>query len=240
MVSSETILEEAEKHGVDMIGLSGLITPSLDEMVHVGREMKRRKMTMPLLIGGATTSAKHTAVKIAPVYDGPIVHVLDASRSVNVVEKLISKTQRDAFVSENATNQKKLVASYEGRKQKLVPYADALEKRFATDWDNVQIDQPSFTGVRTLKEFPVADIRPYIDWSPFFMTWELRGKFPKIFEDEVVGAQAKELYDDANKLLDEVIAKELLTANAAYGFWPASPAMAMISCSTRTNPDPTS
>ncbi len=153
MVSSEKILEEAEKHNVDMIGLSGLITPSLDEMVHVGREMKRNKMTMPLLIGGATTSAKHTAVKIAPVYDGPIVHVLDASRSVNVVEKLISKEHRDAFISENVETQKKLVASYEERKQKLVPYAEAFEKRFATDWSTVRIDKPSFTGVRTLKAF---------------------------------------------------------------------------------------
>ncbi len=191
MVSSEKILEEAEKHDVDMIGLSGLITPSLDEMVHVGREMKRKKMTIPLLIGGATTSAKHTAVRIAPVYDGPIVHVLDASRSVNVVEKLISKENREAFISENIESQKKLVASYQDRKQKLVPYAEALEKRFATDWSTVQIDKPSFTGVRTLKDFPIAEIRPYIDWSPFFMTWELKGKYPKIFDDDVVALKRK-------------------------------------------------
>ncbi len=156
MVASETILEEAEEHQVDMIGLSGLITPSLDEMVHVAREMKRRKMKMPLLIGGATTSAKHTAVKIAPVYEGPIVHVLDASRSVNVVEKLINKESRDRFVAENAETQQKLVASYQGRQQKLVPYAEALSKRFATDWKNVRIDKPSFTGVRTLDDFPIA------------------------------------------------------------------------------------
>lgn len=222
MVSSEKILEEAEKQNVDMIGLSGLITPSLDEMVHVGREMKRKGMTMPLLVGGATTSAKHTAVRIAPAYDGPVVHVLDASRSVNVVEKLLSKDSRDAFIGKNVTAQEQLVASFRDRKQKLVPYADALEKRFATDWQSVQIDKPSFTGVRVLKDFSIEEIRSYIDWSPFFMTWELRGKFPKIFDDETVGAQAKEVYDDANTMLDQIIADGSLKANAAYGFWPAA------------------
>lgn len=222
MVSSEVILEEAEKHDVDLIGLSGLITPSLDEMVHVAREMKRKKMDVPLLIGGATTSAKHTAVKIAPAYGSPIVHVADASRSVGVVEKLISKDQRGDFVAENAKLQESLVASYEGRSQTLVPYAEALEKRFATDWASVAIDEPSFTGTRVLKDFPLADIRPYIDWSPFFMTWELKGKYPKIFDDEKFGAQAKELFDDANKLLDQIIADGSLKANAAYGFWPAA------------------
>ncbi len=222
MVSSEKIIEEAEKQNVDMIGLSGLITPSLDEMVHVARELKRKKMSIPLLIGGATTSAKHTAVKIAPAYNGPIVHVKDASRSVNVVEKLISDEHRDGFIAENVEQQKQLVASYQDRKQKLVTYVEALENRFATDWANVRIDKPSFTGVRVLHDFPIAEIRPYIDWSPFFMTWELKGKYPKIFDDAVVGEQAKEVYDNANELLDKVIADRLLTANAAYGFWPAA------------------
>jgi 5-methyltetrahydrofolate--homocysteine methyltransferase len=222
MVSSETIIEEAEKQNVDMIGLSGLITPSLDEMVHVARELKRKQMSIPLLIGGATTSAKHTAVKIAPAYPGPIVHVKDASRSVNVVEKLISDEHRDGFISENVETQKQLVASYQDRKQKLVPYAEALEKRFATDWASLRIDKPSFTGVRVLGNFPITEIRPYIDWSPFFMTWELKGKFPKIFDNDVVGEQAKEVYDNANQLLDKIIAEGSLTANAAYGFWPAA------------------
>ncbi|QDV67869.1 Methionine synthase [Rosistilla carotiformis] len=222
MVSSETILEEAVKHNVDMIGLSGLITPSLDEMVHVAREMKRKKMTLPLLIGGATTSAKHTAVRVAPAYDGSVFHVLDASRSVNVVEKLISAEHRDAYMAENVELQKKLVASYRDRQQKLVPYAEALEKRFATDWQTVQIDKPAFTGTKTLTDFPLEEIRPFIDWSPFFMTWELKGKFPKIFDDPSVGAQAKELYEDANRVLDEVIAAGSLRANAVYGFWPAA------------------
>lgn len=222
MVSTDAIIDEAEKQNVDMIGLSGLITPSLDEMVHVAREMKRKKLDIPLLVGGATTSAKHTAVKIAPVYPGPIIHVLDASRSVNVVEKLLNKETRSNFIASNAAEQKKLVAGYEGRKQKLVSYAEALKNRFATDWDHVRIDKPCFTGTRVLHEFPLSDIRSYIDWSPFFMTWELRGKYPKILDDQVVGEQAKELYADANAMLDQIIADKSLKANAAYGFWPAA------------------
>lgn len=222
MVASDVILDEAEKQNVDMIGLSGLITPSLDEMVHVAREMKRKKMEVPLLIGGATTSAKHTAVKIAPVYDGPIIHVLDASRSVNVVEKLLNDEQRKSFIKSNVEEQAKLVAGYEGRQQKLVPYAEAIERKFATDWANVHIDRPSFTGIRVLEDYPIDEIRPYIDWSPFFMTWELRGKYPRIFDDDVVGAQAQELYRDANALLDQIIRDKSLKANAVYGFWPAS------------------
>ncbi|TWT82856.1 Methionine synthase [Planctomycetes bacterium CA13] len=222
MVSSDTILEEADKNDVDIIGLSGLITPSLDEMVHVAREMKRKKLDIPLLVGGATTSAKHTAVKIAPSYAGGVVHVLDASRSVGVVEKLLNKENKKAFLADNQKLQSQLAASYRDRKQTLVPYSEALEKRFATDWASVQIDQPAFTGVKVLKDFPLEEIRSFIDWSPFFMTWELKGKYPKIFEDKVVGSHAKELYDDANQLLDEIIAKQSLTANAVYGFWPAA------------------
>ena len=222
MVSCEAILEAAVKEGADMIGLSGLITPSLDEMVHVAREMKRAKMTIPLLVGGATTSAKHTSVRIAPAYDGPVLHVMDASRSVGVVEKLLNKDNRDAFLKANASEQEKLASSYRVRQQKLVPYSEALEKRFATDWGTVQIDTPAFTGTKTLTDYPLSDLRPFIDWSPFFMTWELKGKFPKIFDDPIVGDQAKELYDDANAILDQVIANGSLTANAVYGFFPAA------------------
>ncbi|MCA9137510.1 MAG: methionine synthase [Planctomycetales bacterium] len=222
MVSADAILEAAVKHGADMIGLSGLITPSLDEMITVAREMKRRKMSIPLLIGGATTSAKHTAVKIAPVYDAPVVHVVDASRSVGVVERLLSDDLRDAFISDNAVLQTKLVASFKERKQKLVSYAEALEKRFATDWDNVRVDKPSFTGTRVLNDYPISEIRPYIDWSPFFMTWELKGKYPKIFEDKTVGAEARKVFDDANKILDQIIADGSVKASAVYGFWPAA------------------
>ncbi|MEM8667588.1 MAG: methionine synthase [Planctomycetota bacterium] len=222
MVDSETILSEAAKHGADMIGLSGLITPSLDEMVHVAREMKRRQMSIPLLIGGATTSAKHTAVKIAPVYDSAVVHVLDASRSVGVVERLISDDLRESFLKENNQIQTQLVAGYESRKQKLIPYEDALKQRFTCEWDQVDIAKPAFTGVKVLEGIPIEEIRPFIDWSPFFLTWELRGKYPKILNDEKLGEQAREVFDDANRLLDEIIDKKLLTANAVYGFWPAA------------------
>lgn len=222
MVSGDRILEEAKKHDVDLIGLSGLITPSLDEMITVAREMKRQQMTIPLLVGGATTSAKHTAVKIAPAYDAPVIHVLDASRSVGVVERLLSDELRDAFVAENVDTQAKLVASYKGRNQKLVPYTQAVEHRFATDWENVRIDTPSFTGTRVLENFPIAEIRQYIDWSPFFMTWELKGKYPKILSDPTVGEEAKKVFDDANELLDKIIADGSIQARAAYGFWPAA------------------
>ncbi|MDM4016253.1 methionine synthase [Roseiconus lacunae] len=222
MVSFETILDEAIKHDVDMIGLSGLITPSLDEMVTVAREMKRREMRMPLLIGGATTSAKHTAVKIAPAYQGPVIHVADASRSVGVVESLLSDDLRNDFITNNTNIQSELVASFRERNQKLVPYQEALENRFQTDWDTVRIDQPSFTGVRVLENYSLAEIREYIDWSPFFMTWELKGKYPKIFDDPRVGEEARKVFDDAQRLLDQIIADESLQARAAYGFWPAA------------------
>jgi len=222
MVSAEKILAEAVKQNVDMIGLSGLITPSLDEMVHVAREMKRAGMTMPLLVGGATTSAKHTAVRIAPVTETPVLHVLDASRSVGVVEKLLNRDSRDAFLAANVQEQAKLAASYRDRQQKLVPYADALEKRFATDWETVRIDKPSFTGTRVLTDVPLGEVRKFIDWSPFFMTWELKGKYPKIFDDPRAGSEAKELFDNANAMLDRVIAEKSLQANAIYGFFPAA------------------
>jgi 5-methyltetrahydrofolate--homocysteine methyltransferase len=184
--------------------------------------MQRRGFTMPLLVGGATTSAKHTAVRIAPRYNAPVVHVLDASRSVGVVEKLISEENRGAFIAENARLQTELVASYRDRQQKLVPYATALEKRFQTDWQTVQIDKPEFIGVRTLLDFPLEELREYIDWSPFFMTWELKGKYPKILNDPTVGAQATELFRDGQTLLDRVIAERLLQANGVYGFFPAA------------------
>ncbi len=222
MVPAEKILAEAVKHGVDIIGLSGLITPSLDEMTHVAKEMERTGMNIPLLIGGATTSAKHTAVKIAPYYKQPVVHVLDASRSVGVVEKLCSKDNKKAYVEENLALQAELRASYEQRNVKLVPYADAVSKAFATDWSSVRIDKPSFTGTRVLKDYDIEKIAKYIDWSPFFMTWELKGKYPKIFNDPTVGKHAKDLFDDAQKMLFDVIAQHSLIANAVYGFWPAN------------------
>jgi len=222
MVPCEKILEEAVKHDVDIIGLSGLITPSLDEMVYVAKEMKRLNITKPLLIGGATTSAKHTAVKIAPASETPIVHVLDASRCVGVVEKLNNPESIDEYQKQNLAEQAKLLASYQQRQQTLIPYADALEKRFQTDWANIQIDKPKQLGLQTLEDFPLDEIRKFIDWSPFFWAWELRGKYPKILDDPKMGVEAKKLFDDATEMMDEIVNGKLLKANGVYGFWPAA------------------
>jgi 5-methyltetrahydrofolate--homocysteine methyltransferase len=223
MVPCETILDRARADAVDMIGLSGLITPSLDEMVHVGREMQRTGLRLPLLIGGATTSAKHTAVKIAPAYAHEVIHVLDASRSVGVVEKLINPEARRGLDAENRALQKQLVASHEKRQEvKLVPYADALARRFATDWETIDIPTPEFTGTRVLRDVPLATLRPYIDWSPFFLTWELKGKYPRILEDRELGEPARKLFDDAQELLQRIMDEKLLTARGVFGFWPAA------------------
>lgn len=222
MVSCEKILEAATKHGVDVIGLSGLITPSLDEMVHVAKEMQRLKMNIPLLVGGATTSAKHTAVKIAPQYEHETIHVLDASRSVGVVEKLCNKEARPRFAEENRELQKELVQSYQQRNIKLAPFTQAQDQPFATDWSTVEICKPSFTGTKTILDIPLEEIVPYIDWSPFFMAWELKGKYPKIFDDAVVGSQAKELFENAQEIIQSAIKHSKLVAKATYGFWPAA------------------
>ena len=222
MVSAEKILDTAKEIGADIIGLSGLITPSLDEMVHVAKEMTRRGMHTPLLIGGATTSAKHTAVKIAPQYPDPVVHVIDASRCVGVVEKLLSADLKAGFLAENQTLQKQLAASYQARQVNLASLSTAREKRFQIDWAKAEISRPAFTGAKTLRDFPLADLVPYIDWSPFFMAWELKGKYPRIFDDPKVGAVARETFDDAQKLLKQMIEGKRVTAHAVYGFWPAN------------------
>jgi len=223
MVPCETILETAAAEEVDIIGLSGLITPSLDEMVHVAREMKRTGEQRPLLVGGATTSAKHTAVRIAPCYDQSVVHVLDASRSVGVVGSLINQENRPQFEAENRKLQEQLVASYAKRQSvTLLPLAEAREKKFTCDWASVDISQPEFTGARLLKNFSLADLRKQIDWSPFFLTWELKGKYPKILDDERFGGEARKLFDDAQALLDKIEAEQLLQAHGVYGIWPAA------------------
>ncbi len=223
MVPCERILETARQEGVDMIGLSGLITPSLDEMVHVASEMDRQGFELPLLIGGATTSAKHTAVKIAPAYRHTTVHVLDASRSVGVVDRLVSQDLRAGFEAKNREDQDALVAAYNLRQQvTLTPYAETCKRRFPTDWVNVRIDKPAFTGVKVIEDFPLERLATFIDWSPFFFTWELKGKYPKIFNDPTYGEHAQKLFDDARALLDEIVRDKLLTARAAYGFWPAA------------------
>ena len=223
MVSCEKILEAAEEENVDIIGLSGLITPSLDEMVHVAREMKRTSQERPLLIGGATTSAKHTAVKIAPCYENCVAHVLDASRSVGVVEKLISNENRPKFEQENRQLQQQLAESYAQRQSvTLVPHSEAIAKRFTCDWATVDIPTPEFTGTRVLEDFSLAKLREFIDWSPFFLTWELKGKYPKIFDDDKFGPEARKLFDDAQAMLDKIVDEKLLTARGVYGFWPAT------------------
>ena len=223
MVPADKILDTAVEVGADVIGLSGLITPSLEEMVAVAQEMKRRGMTTPLLIGGATTSAKHTAVKIAPEYDHIVAHVGDASLSVPVVEALIDDERKIAFDEKNRAAQQRDRDMFGKRQERtMVPYTEALERRFQTDWDNIDIPTPEFLGLRNLEDFPLEEIREYIDWSPFFMTWGLIGKYPKIFKDEQVGEEAKKIYKDANDLLDKVIAEKWLTAKGVYGFWPAN------------------
>ena len=223
MVPSEKILTTAAEREIDIIGLSGLITPSLDEMVHVAKEMQRRRMCLPLLIGGATTSAKHTAVKIAPTYESEVVHVLDASRSVGVVEKLINPEVRPQLDVDNRKLQQQLVASHQKRQEiKLVPYAEALAKRRPTDWTTIDIPKPEFLGTRVLNDVSLTALREYIDWSPFFLTWQLKGKYPRIFEDPERGEAARKLFDDAQELLDQIVDEKLLTARGMFGFWPAA------------------
>jgi 5-methyltetrahydrofolate--homocysteine methyltransferase len=223
MVPCEKILETARQRKVDMIGLSGLITPSLDEMVHVAREMERGGFDLPLLIGGATTSSKHTSVKIAPAYHGPVLHVKDASRSVGVVERLSKPEQRRQLDKDNrAAQEKERQAFAQRRQRKLVSYEEARKRRFAIDWPAAPIAVPAFLGPRVLRDFPLGEVVPYIDWSPFFMAWELGGKYPQILQDAKVGEQARKLFDDAQKLLERIVDEKLLAAHAVYGFYPAS------------------
>jgi len=221
MTPYEKILETAVKESVDIIGLSGLITPSLDEMVRVADELQRAGMKTPVLIGGATTSPKHTAVKIAPKYENPIVHVLDASRCVGVVDQLMNDDRREDFVTANAAQQVKLVESYQNRQVKLVPYAEALERRFAIDWSNAAPPKPEFLGARAMPDCALADLVDYIDWSPFFSTWEMRGKYPAILEDPRLGEAAGELFENAKSLLADIVKSDRVKARGVYGFWAA-------------------
>jgi 5-methyltetrahydrofolate--homocysteine methyltransferase len=223
MVPCEKILDTAVEEAADLIGLSGLITPSLEQMVHVAREMKRRGLAMPLLIGGATTSPKHTAIKIAPERPEPVVYVKDASLSAGVVDRLMDPARREPFASENRDLQARLVASHERREGlKLAPYARAVAGRFRTDWDAVDLPAPSFTGTKVLTDYPLEELARYVDWSPFFWAWELKGKFPKILDHPERGEEARKLYDDGRRLLGRIIAERWLTARGVYGFWPAA------------------
>lgn len=222
MTSCEKILEAAIKHNADVIGLSGLITPSLDEMVHVAKEMERTGMHKPLLVGGATTSEKHTAVRISPRRSGAVVHVVDASRCVGVVEKLLNPKLENDFVSANRKKQIEIAETYEQRQVKLAPYATAQKNCFQTDWNSVDIATPDFLGIRDYRHVPIETLREYIDWSPFFLGWELKGKYPKILDDPLMGETAREVFDEANELLDRAANEKRLTAHGVMAFWPAA------------------
>lgn len=224
MVPADKILDAAQKENVDIIGLSGLITPSLDEMVHIAREMKRRNMTLPLLIGGATTSRMHTAVKIAPEYQQGVVHVLDASRSVTVTGSLLNKEQKPVFIQHTYDEYKKLKEGFDNKKsvKQYLSYTDALANKVAIDWDTAVMHTPTFTGTKQFSDVDLSAIRAYIDWKPFFITWEMHGNFPDILKDELVGKEATKLYNDANALLDTIIREKWLQAHGVIGFWEAA------------------
>ncbi len=223
MVPAEKILEAAKREKVDVIGLSGLITPSLDEMVHFAKEMEREKMDLPLLIGGATTSRIHTAVKIDPVYSGVVVHVLDASRSVPVASELINPATRGAFKARIKQEYVDLRKDHEGRQQlkNYIPLDQARKNRTKMDWSQIQFTKPTFTGRKELVNYPLEEIKKYIDWTPFFQTWMLAGRYPGILKDAVVGVEATKLFEEANKMLDEIVANKSLRANGVVAFYPA-------------------
>jgi len=220
MVPCEKILQTAREQNVDIIGLSGLITPSLDEMAHVAKEMERQNFKIPLLIGGATTSKAHTAVKIAPGYNDAVVHVLDASRAVPIVGSLISAEQKPAFTANIKSEYDRLRAQHAGPKAKLFSLEEARAKAPRLDYGD--LPRPDFTGLRQVDSSVLPTIRDYIDWSPFFHTWELRGRYPAILKHEKYGVEATKLFADAQSLLDEIIAKKLLRPRGVYGFFPAN------------------
>jgi 5-methyltetrahydrofolate--homocysteine methyltransferase len=222
MVSCEKILERATAEKADLIGLSGLITPSLDEMVHVAREMERQGFKLPLLIGGATTSRRHTAIKIAPHYSEPVVHVLDASRAVPVTTSLLSEDGKAVFVTLLRGEYEALRKAHSAPLQKVISLEDARKRRTPIDWRAEDLPEPAFTGVRVLDNFPLATLREFIDWTPFFHTWEMKGVYPRIFDHPEQGAQARQLFAEANSLLDRIIAGNLITARGVYGFFPAN------------------
>ncbi len=222
MVSCEKILERAKAEKADLIGLSGLITPSLDEMVHVAKEMERQGFKLPLLIGGATTSRAHTAVKIAPHYSEPVVHVLDASRAVPVTTSLLSDDGKDEFVAKHRSDYEALRKAHSAPKHQLVPIATARERRTPIEWRPEDLPVPSFTGVRVLDDFPLATLREFIDWTPFFHTWGLKGVYPRILDDERQGDEARKIFADANALLDVMIEQNMITARGVYGLFPAN------------------
>ncbi|MGE3521051.1 MAG: vitamin B12 dependent-methionine synthase activation domain-containing protein, partial [Vicinamibacterales bacterium] len=222
MVPCEKILERARAENADVIGLSGLITPSLDEMVHVAREMERQGFSLPLLIGGATTSRAHTAIKIAPHYKQPVVHVLDASRAVPVTTSLLSDEGKGTFVAQHEADYESIRRNHATSRQPLVDLATARTRRFSILWREEDIPQPDVAGVHVLDDFPLSTLREFIDWTPFFHTWELKGVFPRILDDEKYGTQARQIFADANTLLDRIVEERLLRARGVYGLFPAN------------------
>jgi 5-methyltetrahydrofolate--homocysteine methyltransferase len=205
-----------------MIGLSGLITPSLDEMVHVAREMERQGFKLPLLIGGATTSRAHTAVKIAPHYSEPVVYIVDASRAVPVTTSLLSEDGKAEFIAQHRAESDAVRKAHAAPRQKTISLAAARARHTPITWRAEDIATPEFTGVRVLNDFPLSTLREFIDWTPFFHAWELKGVYPRIFDDEKQGAQARQIFNEANTLLDRIIDQKLLTARGIYGLFAAN------------------
>ncbi|GAB4325760.1 MAG: methionine synthase [Candidatus Sumerlaeia bacterium] len=224
MVPAEKIIQQARDNDVDVIGLSGLITPSLDEMAHVARELERAGFRKPLLIGGATTSRVHTAVKIAPHYSAPTVHVLDASRAAGVVQALLDPEKGAAYAAQVRDEYLKIRAAHEAKAERhnLIPLLQARARKFVTDWAAADIPKPEFTGLRVLSDFPLEGLVPFIDWSPFFHAWELKGVYPAILDHPRWGDRARELFADAQRMLERIIRDKLLTASGVFGFWPAN------------------
>ncbi|HEY5211929.1 MAG TPA: vitamin B12 dependent-methionine synthase activation domain-containing protein, partial [Acidobacteriaceae bacterium] len=222
MVACEKILTRAKEEKADIIGLSGLITPSLDEMVHVAKEMERQGFKVPLLIGGATTSRAHTAIKIAPHYSEPVIHILDASRAVPVTTTLLSEDGKAAFVAKHRAEYEALRKTHAAPRQQVVSLEEARARRTPIEWRADDLPATEFTGVRALDNVSLATLREYIDWSPIFHAWGLKGVYPRIFEHEEQGEQARQIFADANTLLDTIIEKKLITARGVYGFFPAS------------------
>ena len=223
MVPTNTIIDAAIEHNVDMIGLSGLITPSLEEMVNIADEMERRSLKIPVLIGGATTSRMHTAVKVAPKYSGPVIHVLDASRSVPVASQLISTKTHENFTTQIKSEYDQLAIQHAARQseKKVLSFNECLNNKPILNWNDYTPPTPNKTGVEILKDFDLSELRNYIDWTPFFSTWELKGKYPDIFEDIYVGEEAKKLFEDAQEMLDQLISKKILRANGIVGIFEA-------------------
>ena len=223
MVPCDKILEAAVREGVDAIGVSGLITPSLDEMVHIAKEMKRTGLKIPLLIGGATTSKVHTAVKIAPEYNHPVVYVNDASRAVNVLSSILSKTENDFLKTvDREYEQLRTMHKNKNSEQKFVSMAEARRNKMKSDWTKIDIVKPMMIGNISLPDFPIGEIAKYIDWTPFFIAWEMKGSYPKIFADPERGVEAKKLFDDAQEMLNKIISEKWLTAKAVAGFYPCN------------------